>query len=261
MKMTEGEFNRLVKSLSEVKLSETNKQKMLSGIYAAGNAEPEKPVSSPFVFSYYFSSQRLVATFAVFMFMLVGTGYAAGQSLPGQLLYGIKVKFLEPAVLELTWNEEDKNGYKIHLLQTRVAEMRSLQTEAGINLEAEEASYYATERNVGDLETSAIFSREGANVQVSTEVETYNSLISEPFHIETKLLKKKAPVEEEEEKEEDEKDQVSKPIEKVADKVLEETEAATAAVQGVSATVTDTVEAVTKPVEEVAKPVNAILGL
>lgn len=258
MKITEGEFDKLAKSLSEVRLSATQKEQMLKGIY-----ETEVSTPSPFVFLSFFSSQRMVATFAAFIFMLVGTGYAAADSLPGQFLYGIKVRVLEPVVLELTFEEEAQNGYKIHLLQKRVAEMRQLQVEAGINLEAQEASYYATERNVDDLETSAIFNEKGVNAKVNAQVETYNSLISKPFQIETSLLKTKESREKEETDETDEQEEISKAVEKVTEKTPGETEAVIGTAEGAVNEVEEVIKEVeiTKPVEEVTAPVKEILGL
>lgn len=233
---------------------------MLNNIYGAVEAKPKSATKSPFVFSSVFTSQRLVATFAMFMFAVVSTGYAAAGSLPGEFLYGLKVNVLEPAVLKMTFDEEKRQGYQVHLLHTRVSEMRELQRRAGINVYSEEVSHYATERNVKDLEMSTIANVEVVNQEVEAEIREYNSLISEPFRIRTSFIKDIVQEKIEEavpKKNDDQPDKEIKEVEEVLEEVVKRTETLTKEtereVKKTTAAVKETADEVVKGTETLTK--------
>ena len=204
MKINEKEFNKSAELLKGVRLTEAEKSAMLSNIYQTEIAPEPSPVASPFIFSSMFMRDRVMVALASFVLILTGGGYAAAGSLPGDPLYGIKVNVLEPLALGLTFDESAKDEYKIELLQRRVAELQELRLNADVNLASEEESYHAAERNLAELEASAVYDNNGINVEIEASVNTYNSLISEPFKLETKVMKGILVPTSEEESEEDE---------------------------------------------------------
>jgi len=204
MKINEQEFNKSIKHLKGVQLTESEKASMLSSIYQTEIIAATLPVVSPFIFSSFFTRERVMVVMASFVLIVFGGGYAAAAgSLPGDPLYGIKVNVLEPLTLQLTFGEVAKNEYKVELLQRRIAELEELRLNTDVNLASEEESYHAAERNVAELEASAIFNEDGINVDVETSIDTYNSLISEPYRLETKIMKGRViPTSEEDETDE-----------------------------------------------------------
>lgn len=247
MKINEQEFNKSTELLKGVRLAESEKASMLTNIYQTEMSIESQSVPSPFIFSSLFMRQRVMVVMASFVLIATGGGYAAASSLPGGPLYGIKVNVLEPLALGLTFDEVEKNEYKIELLQRRVAELEELRLNSAIDLESEKDSYHAAERNIAELEASAIFDDSGINVDVKTSVETYNSLISESFRLETKIMKNRLmPEKEDEEEGEDEEDN---------DKGKEET-----MLQKDTERIEEVVTETNKSLEEIDKDIKEVRG-
>ncbi len=160
---------------------------MLSAIYSESAEVATKPVV-PSLSSYFISfRQKVLAAVAVIVLLVSGTSYASALSLPGDLLYGMKINIIEPIGLALRFSEESKNEYRILLLQKRVAELESLQQRGGIDEDAQKASSEAANKNVKELERSAIFDEKGENTDVSEKVKIYNNLIDAELKIETNI--------------------------------------------------------------------------
>ena len=208
MKIKEEEFNKSAEILKGVRLTEAEKSAMLSNIYRTEIAPEPSPIASPFIFSSLFMREKVMIALASLVLILTGGGYAAAGSLPGDPLYGIKVNVLEPLALQLTFDETAKDEYKIELLKRRVAELQELRLNANVNIASEEESYHAAEKNITELEASAVYNKNGVNVEIETSVNTYNSLISEPFQLETKIMKGRLmPEMEDEDKDEEDNDE------------------------------------------------------
>ncbi|PIR85741.1 hypothetical protein COU14_02700 [Candidatus Kaiserbacteria bacterium CG10_big_fil_rev_8_21_14_0_10_44_10] len=260
MKINEEEFNKSAELLKGVRLTEAEKSAMLSNIYQTKIAPEPSTVASPFVFSSMFMRDRVMVALASFVLILTGGGYAAAGSLPGDPLYGIKVNVLEPLALGLTFDETAKNEYKIELLQRRVTELQTLKLKADINLASEEESYHAAERNVTELEASAIYDNSGVNIEVEASINTYNSLISEPFHLETKVMKGVlTPSPDEEEDEEEKEDETilqnnTGQIEGIVAESLDEIE------EDVKETKSTVEKEIKEKIEDVTNPITESLG-
>lgn len=271
MKINEAEFNKSTELLKGVKLTESEKTQMLSDIYQADSLAEPPSIASPFMFSSFFVRERMLVTMASFIFIVMGSGYAAAGSLPGDPLYGIKVNVLEPIALQLTFDETERNEYKIKLLQKRVTELQALKINSGTNLASEEESHHAAEKIMNELETSAIFDEDGVNVDIEASVETYNSLISETFRLETKVMKTMtAPVlenheedtndVEEDGKRKSEEPVLKKDIERVTE-VVTETKTSVDEVEAEVSQVQDTLEEeVTGTLKETITPIIRGLG-
>jgi hypothetical protein len=187
MKITREQFNTAKKTFSQESLSDTQKNTMLSHIYVESEQAVAKPTVSPLSFYFVFFKQKAFVAVAVIVFASLGTTYASAQSLPGDLLYGMKVNILEPTGLALRFSEESKNEYKISLLKKRVDELEKLKQKGKLNDDSKKASSDATEKNIRALENSAIFNEEGENEYVSEKVKIYNTLIDSELKIETRI--------------------------------------------------------------------------
>jgi len=262
MKINEEEFNKSAKLLKGVRLTEAEKSAMLSNIYQTEIAPEPSGVVSPFIFSSLFMRERVMIALASFVLILTGGGYAAAGSLPGDPLYGIKVNVLEPLALGLTFDESAKNEYKIELLQRRVAELQTLKLKADVNLASEEESYHAAERNITELEASAVYDKNGINAEIEASVNTYNSLISEPFHLETRVMKDiLIPTSEEEPTEDEEENNLEEILQRDSGKIEG---IVTESLEGIDEDIDETKNVIEKKIEEkiedVTNPITESLG-
>ncbi len=187
MKITQEQFNKAQKTFSKKSLSDTQKHTMLSNIYTESKVTITKPVVSPLSSYFIFFRQKAFVAVAVMVLLVSGTSYASAQSLPGDLLYGIKVNVIEPIGLAIRFSEESKNEYKISLLQKRIEELEELKQGGKLNEDSQKASSEATDKNVRDLESSAIFDEHGENVDVAEKIKVYNNLIDSEIKIETNI--------------------------------------------------------------------------
>jgi len=189
MKISKEQFNTAQKTLSKKGLSYSQKNTMLSSIYAQ-NSEIEKgPVVSPLSSYFMFFQTKSFAVLTMILLVVSGTSYASAQSLPGDLLYSVKINALEPIVLVLQKDSKSKDEYRIILLQKRIDELEKLVKRNGIKKESEIESSKATQKNVKVLEKSAVFTEEGQNIKISNQIEKYNSLVSSDFEIKTSIHK------------------------------------------------------------------------
>ena len=149
-----------------------------------------RSIPSPFIYSYLFKRRMLVALTGVFL-MTATTSYASLASLgslPGDHLYAMKVGIIEPIGLAVRFNEEERDAYRIALLKERVAEIERLKEEGKLVSHNEMASYEAAQKNVSEIEASASFDADAENTELSTQIETYNSIIlEENFKLKTRI--------------------------------------------------------------------------
>jgi len=187
MKITKKQFDTAQKKLSKKSLSGAQKQNMLAHIYANTQSPVDQPVVSPLSSYFLFFRQRAFVAVATLVLIFSGTSYASAQSLPGDLLYGLKVDVLEPIGLALQLSEEAKSNYKVSLLKKRIAELEELKERGAANEESQKASSKAANKNIKELEQSAIFSSEGTNEDVSEKIKMYNVLVDPALEIETTI--------------------------------------------------------------------------
>lgn len=184
--MTQEQFDKAQKTFSKKSLSDSQKQVILSNIYSQG-AIPTQPVVSPLSSYFLFFRQKAFIATAVVVLLISGTSYASAQSLPGDLLYVMKVNVLEPIGLALRFSEEAKNEYRISLLKKRVDELEELKQMGEISESSKEDSSRVTNKNIKDLESRAVFNEEGENDTISKEVEVYNGLTDPELEIDTNI--------------------------------------------------------------------------
>lgn len=186
MKITQEQFNNAKETFFKKSLSDTQKEIMLSSIYSREIVN--KSIISPF-FPYLLIIKHKAFAVLLFIVLLVsGTSYASAMSLPGDILYDMKVDILEPAGLIFRLSEESKNEYRISLLEKRVEELSTLKKSGNNYQESQKASSKATNKNIKVLEQSAIFDEKGQNIEVAQKLELYNNLIDEELKIETNII-------------------------------------------------------------------------
>jgi hypothetical protein len=187
MKIKQEQFNSAQETFSKKSLSNIQKQTMLSNIYSENKMVISQPIKSPFISHFTLIKQKILVLIVIIFLIISGTSYASAMSLPGDLLYSVKVDILEPIGTAIRLNEISKNDYKISLLGKRVDELTELKKKGDIYEVSQKASSKAVNKNVKELEKSAIFNEKGQNIIVSEKVKSYNNLINEDLKIETNI--------------------------------------------------------------------------
>ncbi len=183
-KMTEAEFNRIAKDFSATSLGEERKRDILARIYEAA---PTGTASSPWNFSFTLA-YRYAAASAIVLALAGGTAVTAAGSLPGDRLYGFKVKVMEPIALAARLDEGRQTAYKVSLLQKRIIELQKLKESGRVEFDSTYASYAATKQNVADIEENIAAVPAAETAKAAAYVETYNTLVDEGFELETTLV-------------------------------------------------------------------------
>lgn len=189
MRISKEQFNNAKQNFSEKSLSNTQKQNMLQSIYSEETVQAD-PVLSPLSSYLMFFKEKYFVAIAVVVLLLSGTSFASAYSLPGDMLYSIKTKILEPVGLSLKFSEEAENRYKIQLLEKRVEELEKLKERDFLSKEKQKESRDTASKNVKDLESSAIFNEDGKNSEVSSQIEIYNNIIETELEIQTNIINK-----------------------------------------------------------------------
>lgn len=185
MKITETQFTAAQKTFSGRSLSDAHKQSMVASIYAKAKEVPAAPVISPLSGYFSFYRKRLLSSFAVVLLLISGGTYASASSLPGDALYGIKVRVLEPLGSAATFTKETKNEYRISLLQKRIDELEMLKKKTTPSTVSQAESAEATHRTLVDLERDSS-PEDVANIaRVSEKVQHYNALVDSELGIPT----------------------------------------------------------------------------
>ena len=184
MKITQEQFNSAQKTFSQKSLSSSQKNIMLSNIYGGDIKVNQKVVISPFSSYFVFFRQKVFAFVIVFAFLLSTTIYASAESLPGDLLYGMKINALEPIGLALQTSIESKNDYKISLIQKRINELEKLDERGDLSDASKKQSLNAAIKIINTLKTSGMLDENGGNVDLLNKIRAYNFLIGSDLGIE-----------------------------------------------------------------------------
>lgn len=193
MKESELEFRKATEALRGVKLSAPEKSAMLSYIYKNDPAAGTGVRPSPFAYSMFFYKHSYLTSTAVVVLLLGGTAFASASSLPGDPLYGLKVGMIEPLALAIHLDEESKDRYRVALLRERVVEIQELKTQGRLNYDVEGISAAAAQENVKDIEMSATLENDAATIEISGQIDTYNSIVEEAHRLEITLRSTSTP--------------------------------------------------------------------
>lgn len=119
-------YKKLNKESEHIRLTADEKRVMRAHIFGAPIASPVRVVRSPYVFLF---SQRWVtalASLVLVVFAGSSTAFAAQGALPGQPLYALKTKVLEPVAVALASTPAAKAAVHVALAQKRVDEAEAL---------------------------------------------------------------------------------------------------------------------------------------
>jgi hypothetical protein len=166
-------LNNIKNEADHIRMSSAEKAFMRSQIF--GTPSPVVLRKSPYMVSIFASHQFKMALAGVMLFILagVGTASAAQGSLPGDLLYKVKLSVNEPIEVALAPNASAKAELQVALASRRVEEAQTLATEG--RLDATTADTIATEVNAHaesakELADSAEDDSPGTSAQVSAKL-------------------------------------------------------------------------------------------
>lgn len=128
------EQNRLENGITEIKklqMTSGEKEQMLRSILQSAPQKP-KSIPSPYtrhIFISIFSKKPLIYSLSAFCLVVIlsgGTAFASKGSLPGHLLYPLKVNVVEPAQGALIFSPLAKVEYESSLAERRLTEAETL---------------------------------------------------------------------------------------------------------------------------------------
>lgn len=146
--MNDVQFNKGIENLKNISLSQSEKQKMLSEItaYADFHAPKTLPKKSAAVWSWsFFQAHSALALRALTLVLIVGgTSYMAGKSLPGDILYPVKININEAVYESLLKTPEEKAAWNSDTFIRRIEEAEALARDGKLT----ESSLAEVERQI-----------------------------------------------------------------------------------------------------------------
>lgn len=142
--MEEDKLKIGVKEIKEIKMTDLEKDHMLKNILNSPVISRERSIKSPWaVFSVVavMHKNRLVYYGSVFSLAVVlggGAVFASGNSLPGNVLYPLKVSVVEPIHSALTFSPKAKAEYESKLATKRLVEAEILESRGKLDKAKEE---------------------------------------------------------------------------------------------------------------------------
>jgi hypothetical protein len=118
----------LLKNLQRIRLSESERAKMRSVIDAQIRSNP-LPTGNPlpfFHFEFFFQRHLIAMSFVALFFVSSGSAFFAEQSLPGDVLYGLKRGVNEEVRGWFADSPEDRALWQLSLAERRLSEIESL---------------------------------------------------------------------------------------------------------------------------------------
>lgn len=179
-----NKLNNLKQEAQKIRLSTAERASMRANIFGAPAPYTPARAKSPYVF--FFTFQRAVA-FALVLVVLVGStsAYAAGGSVPGDLLYTVKVNVNEPLRGALAVSNQAKINFHTNVAEERLKEAETLaskgrlgkdetaQIEASFDLHIAEAASIAEE-----LENEEPGSGEEASITLDSSIAAHGNILA-----------------------------------------------------------------------------------
>jgi hypothetical protein len=130
-------LNNIKQAAGQIRLSHDEKAVMRAKIFAAIDTA-HTPAPRRTHTSYWFFSMRYVAAFSLILVVLVGSGttYAAQGSLPGGLLYPVKIYVNEQVEGALAVSSESKLAFHTSVAQERLKEAETLASQGKLTATA-----------------------------------------------------------------------------------------------------------------------------
>ncbi len=121
--------NKIGDALKEIRLSKAEKFALRNAVMSKINSSTQKssrPVPSPFAFSFFHLRTAIASILLFFIVSGSGISYAAGNALPGDLLYAIKIGFNESIQVALATSPEEKATLAVSFADQRLEEAGKL---------------------------------------------------------------------------------------------------------------------------------------
>ncbi|MEK7588245.1 MAG: hypothetical protein AAB438_00315 [Patescibacteria group bacterium] len=187
MAINEEQFNKGLKALKEVRLTDDAKNVIKTRIFSH-MATYVPPTKSPY-FSHIHFSYKVFATAFVLLFSIsVGTTYASFKSLPGDILYPLKTNFAEPAIKLTKFSKTAKEDFDLSLADTRIQEVETLIKEKRINENELEKNFILFEKHLDekkkDRENNTPKTKDLENTNNISEINALNFKVSQEVEIE-----------------------------------------------------------------------------
>jgi len=137
-------LNDAVREMAQIKMTTDEKKRMLENILNPSPLLMKQPIKSPYKISYFISSfyqkRSLYYLSIAGLFIIIGSGsvIASQKSLPGDLLYPLKVNVVEPIHSALIFSPEQKAEYESSLAARRLTEAESLADQSKLDLPKEQ---------------------------------------------------------------------------------------------------------------------------
>lgn len=137
--MQDKKIKNSIEEIKSIKMTDEEKSIMLKNILNTKfSQKTEKPIKSPYLKFYFlnFKSNHLFSFAIIFGFIIIGTGgvaVASHNSLPGNTLYAIKVKMIEPIGAAFILSPEKQAKYEINLATTRLVEAQALLSQGDLD--------------------------------------------------------------------------------------------------------------------------------
>lgn len=130
-----------IKEIQKIKMSTEEKEQMLGNIFSF-HVPAIKPVHSPFSFLLMFQRHHF-AYYGILSFLVIvlsggGVVFASQKSLPGNLLYSLKVSVIEPINYSFKSSPEDRAQYASNLATKRLIEAETLTYQGKLDASKEE---------------------------------------------------------------------------------------------------------------------------
>ncbi|MDP3763366.1 MAG: hypothetical protein Q8Q92_01780 [bacterium] len=139
----EKDFKKLIEGLRNIRLTGAEKTRMLEKVFSAPTASPYF-IRSPYM-------RRMPAfAFALSLFLVIslsGAAYASGTSLPGDLLYPIKTKVVEPILDVVNRAPEKKVEWEEEKVIRRIEEAEKLAGKNELNDKRTEELEHSIEKS------------------------------------------------------------------------------------------------------------------
>jgi hypothetical protein len=131
-------FQKGIENLKNIKMSEDEKAEMRNNLSVYINNNPLNPVKTPSPYFSFFSfnvrRSFVMVSVLVLIFGVSGTAvFASEESLPGDLLYPVKVKITEPLVGVVTFNKNAKINWEAKKANRRLKEAENLVQQNRLN--------------------------------------------------------------------------------------------------------------------------------
>ncbi|MBC7836817.1 hypothetical protein H7X87_03510 [Acetobacteraceae bacterium] len=175
-------LNNLKQEALHIRMSTAEKAAMQARIFSAPVSDAKK-MQSPYIF--FFSYQRAVA-FALVLVVLVGstTTYAAQGSVPGDVLYRVKVNVNEPVSGALAISNEAKISFHTSLAQERLKEAETLASEGKLDesataqIEASFDTHVAKAQTLAaDLEAQDPDAAAGVSITLDSSIAAHTNIL------------------------------------------------------------------------------------